>query len=319
MQAKDYIPLIGLKNTDPELLAFFEEHNLGKPPKTLNANQGTKGMKGLPKEISFRFGFDIKNDAFYPPISPKNDNYNFEAYVENIAIYGNSIKKLGLSPDFWEGLIQPNATYEEFKNYFSVDDGATFGVKSLTDLCIINGWFNDAKNEISALKLSIKTDWELMSYIDFAKDNEHNSLKHADALIVKWLFDMKFFNLQESVYHENLSYQLEDILDFTKKHLKNHVWISQLNQERSLGVFISNLMKNTSYKTKNEESVTLFFDDQYIKASGQWQKYEEEKEKGDYKKLGEFEKGLLLTDVQSKSLLEDVTQQYKDFLNNKKV
>jgi hypothetical protein len=43
MTLTNLINLIGLKSTDPKIATWFETYNLGKPPKTINSNQDTKG------------------------------------------------------------------------------------------------------------------------------------------------------------------------------------------------------------------------------------------------------------------------------------
>lgn len=70
MKQTEIIELIGLKSTEPKLIAFFEKYGL-KAPKTVNANSSGKAIRHKEYNIDFDFHYDIVNDAFYPPVSPK--------------------------------------------------------------------------------------------------------------------------------------------------------------------------------------------------------------------------------------------------------
>ncbi|MDQ1148086.1 hypothetical protein [Sphingobacterium zeae] len=42
IKQSELIKLVGLASTDTSLVQFFERHGLGKLPKTITSNQGTK-------------------------------------------------------------------------------------------------------------------------------------------------------------------------------------------------------------------------------------------------------------------------------------
>ena len=61
MTITDIINLIGSKSTDQNILQWFEKYELKKPPKTINANQGSKSFDDKQNELSYYFFFDITN------------------------------------------------------------------------------------------------------------------------------------------------------------------------------------------------------------------------------------------------------------------
>lgn len=315
MQAKDLVQFVGLQSTFPEMESFFEKNELGKPPKTVNANQGRKGASDKKRGISYFFGFDIKNDLYYPPVCAKSDNYTFYCYLQNIALFSRTNKKAKVSEDFWEDFFHPESTYEDFKTYFSVEDGVRFAQKKLNDICVLKAWFDTNKNEVTSIEMGILEHWELLSQHDFNEDNEYNRMKHADALIVKWLFDQCYLVLSEDVYAKGLGYGLEEIRDFVQQNLKNHVWDNQLNQDRDLGLFISKISSNSSYMQQNGERVNIYFNHQYIKEAGLWDEYQKIEDHND---RDEFEENILLTENQSRELLNSLSKVYHTFRTTKK-
>ena len=45
MTAKNLIEFIGLESTNPKIVDWLNQNEIGKPPKTVNANQGEKYIK----------------------------------------------------------------------------------------------------------------------------------------------------------------------------------------------------------------------------------------------------------------------------------
>ncbi len=116
------IALLGLKSTDPALLEFFAARKMKKPPKTVNANQSAKLLADPQSKVSYRFQFDITHDDFYPPVSPKKDNYNFECYLMTIALFSKERRKTQtpayIHPEgFWDGYLHPDSSRAEYMAY----------------------------------------------------------------------------------------------------------------------------------------------------------------------------------------------------------
>ena len=118
MKQSDLINLIGLKSTDQKLVDFFEKNNFGKPPKTVNANQGNKFVDLKALNLSFCFEYNIMNDNFQPPICAKNDNYTFVAYLSSVNFLPKAISVKNSdqkTEDFWDISPKPNTFLELIK------------------------------------------------------------------------------------------------------------------------------------------------------------------------------------------------------------
>src|SRR5687768_14522584 len=87
MTQQDLIQLIGLKSTDPQLLAHFEKYGLNKPPKSLTPNNSSKIIYDKERNLSYAFSFEVRNDRFYPPmdVDAKNPDYKFVAWLTEIS------------------------------------------------------------------------------------------------------------------------------------------------------------------------------------------------------------------------------------------
>lgn len=277
------INLIGLKSTDPQLIAAFKENNIAAPPKSVNANQGSKTCRDKITGFEYLFRFDIVHDKFYPPISPRNDDYTFEAYLSGISLYDNDksfLKKYGAQPlEFWGTHIHPNSSFEEamtyFNNSYKENKYDIFFKKSLNEIAGIKAWFTSDEKIVKAIELAIIETPEIFSHYDFKRDNPHNSTKEAYTLLVKWMFDNKLLKLPQDVYEQTLSLDYNEILEFTETHLHNHVWDSQIVDMPHLRRYLYTIKTANKVEDEQGNEVDVYIKHIFIKAAGAWEKYQE--------------------------------------------
>jgi hypothetical protein len=330
MTLKSITELVGLKSTDAKIIEFFETQSLASPPKTITSNQSSKDFKDKKTNIVYYFKYHIDNDNFYPPVSPKNDNYKFECYLYSIAVFEKSSNKkkaiIEYPIDFWKGFINPNSNFEECEAYFNgtykTSEYSIFFSKPLNDFIEIKVWFSTDKKELKTIEVSIITHNELVSYIDFKQNNIYNTTKQAYTLLVKWLFDNQYLQLPSSTYVQGLSLDHNEILTFVTTHLKKHIWDNQITDTEGLRSFLYKITSNNDIEVEDGKKINVFIKHLFIKSSGLWDKhqkiYENDEDDDKYKKIDELESGIVLNEAQSNHFLKTLSDMFELFKKYKK-
>ena len=310
--------LIALKSTDERITTWFETHNLGKPPKSVNANQGEKYLKDKINNLEYKFKFDITNDKFSPPVSPKNDDYNFICYLS--AIIYNDKKGFTIPENFWEGYIKNNPDYDDYLNFFEnpniQSNGNVFFEKKLNEIACIKVWFNKKKNKPDAIQLEIIEECSIIEHHWFKVLNQYNTTKPAYTLLVKWLFDNKYLLLPERVYDFGLSKNHSEILEFTATYLKNHIWDNQITNEYCLRSFLYKISSNNNIEISETEKVNVYLPFLYLKAAGVWDQHQKIYNSNDqdrFEKSDALAESTKLNDIQIQSFLHTITQMFELF------
>ena len=326
MKITDIINLIGLKSTDKEILQWFEKSELKNPPKTINANQGSKSINDKLNELSYYFYFDITNDKFYPPKSSKNDNYTFDCYLKSVSVFERNKKGNTDKPDgFWENNINPNSNYDECCKYFNIEakqtDNHTFFSKKINEIVEIKVWMTPNSEQIKSIYLGIKEEVEVISVYDFKENNEHNTVKQAYLLIVKWLFDKHFFLLPEDIYAKGLSFDVHEIRTFVSNNLLNHIWDNQLDlgNEPDLYKFLFGMNSNSNIELKNEEKMNVYVRNLFLQEAGVWEEHQRiYNDAYDTEKLLNLEKSTFLNEEQSRTFVNRLNNLYNHYKTHKK-
>lgn len=316
MNLTEVVAILGLKSTDPQVSAFFEKCALGAPPKLITANQGSKYVKDKAHEIEYKFSFDITNDHYYPPVSPKNDEYKFECFISSISLFNRKKKNATLPREFWSGHPDPDFSVDEYMKYFGLATVEPIARKKLDNDSELVVWFDEKKQQISAMEARLIEQHELLSQYELRPNNEYNTVKQAYLLLVKWLFDQQYLVLPEAVYKNDPGTDDESIRHFVQEHLKNHVWDNQLNQGRELTSFLYQLTHNSSYETKDGRRVTIYMKHLFLQEAGVWEKRQKLYDK-DINKCDAFEKTVQLDARQKEAFLKRLTTEYKDFKENR--
>lgn len=322
MTITETINLVGLKSTDPKMIQWFEKHELKKPPKTINANQGSKSFDDKQNELSYYFFFNIINEKFYPPKSPKNDDYSFDCFLTNIYLFERKKKGNIEKPiEFWEDYIHPNATYEECCLFFDkkVEESSNRGFfsKTLNELVEIRVCMTGDKKNIQSIDLYIKEENEFFSQYDFKEDNEHNTTKQGYLLVVKWLFDNRFLVLSEAIYAEGLGFKDQEIRTFIATHLRNHVWDNQieLSKEPDLYKFLFKINSNSNVTLSNGEIINVYVQNLFLQAAGVWEEIQRISNEDDYKyeDITRLEKSAFLNEEQSIVFMNTLTHFFNKY------
>jgi hypothetical protein len=163
---------------------------------------------------------------------------------------------------------------------------------------------------------------------DFKPDNEGNTMKQANLLIVKWLFDQRYLVLPEEVDQQGLSFNDDDIQKFIQAHLKNHVWDNQCNQGHELSSFLYHMTSRDYYETTTGEKVGIRIKHLVIREAGVWEKYQQLSEQwklaaasdpADYGgQLESLERSTRLNEIQQKALMKTLTAAYQAFKTTRK-
>ena len=326
MTITDIINLIGSKSTDQNILQWFEKYELKKPPKTINANQGSKSFDDKQNELSYYFSFDITNDEFYPPKSAKNDDYTFDCYLKSVSVFERNKKGNTEKPNgFWENYINPNSTYEECCTFFNNEakhtDYYTFFRKSLNDIVEIKVWMTPNKEQIRTIELCIKEEVEIFSIYNFKENNEHNTVKQAYLLIVKWLFDNHFLLLSEEVYSKGLSLDIQEIRVFVSLNLLNHIWDNQIDlfKEPDLYKFLFSVNSNSNIELINGEKMNVYARNLFLQEAGVWEEHQRiYNDAYDTEKLLNLEKSTFLNEKESRAFVNTLTNLYNHYKTHKK-
>ncbi|MDR2875256.1 MAG: hypothetical protein LBV44_04945 [Methylobacillus sp.] len=329
MKVDDIIGLIGLKSTAPELLQFFAAADLDTPPQLITANQGNQSIKDKQRKLDFQFKFNIINEKFYPPVSPKKDNYRFECYLTQATLFSeDSSKKKKADPkpaDFWLGFINPQSSYDQCLAALpgaTVSDQTYKGEplhtiisKKLNGLVELTLWLEPDHSRITTMELSLIEDWELYGHLYF--NGGLGAIEQSYiALLVKWLFDRKYLLLPDEAYRETLNFDKAVLLEFSAKYLKNHIWKTQLIDAPFLRYFLSHIRTNKNIEDAQKD---MFIDHLYIRAAEKWADYKAlNKRDGNYseatKALNDFKNNFpFLDEAQSKAFMQRLSSLFEDF------
>lgn len=272
MKQSEIISLVGLASTDPKLLAFFAHHGL-KSPKSVNANQSGKVVRYKEYNIDFVFDFDIVHDDYYPPVSAKQNDYDFIAYLRDAYFYPPG-KHNKIPADFWDVTPDPAASYDEFAHYFQLAEPGNF-TKKLNPLIEIEADYSLKKQKCEHIACSIAQEREIVSYHFFDPDNEHNLWPEAYTFLIKWLFDNRFLEVADSVYQLGLPASHHAILEFVTRHLKNRLWNNQLKAVPELFGFLQAIRSNNGvWKDENKKKVVLYQNHLFLMANGKYDAYQ---------------------------------------------
>lgn len=270
IKQSELIKLVGLASTDTSLVQFFERHGLGKLPKTITSNQGTKSIICKSLNISFWFAYDITNDHFQPPISPRNDNYKFKAYLSSIIFTHREHSGKHPDPkpkDFWDVLPPPSASREETEMVMGPpvhinDDSWSYKLSIAEEKNLVLNYTKSSRNQLSYNSwISIRQESEIVSRVFYDRKNDFENfpfLRRAHSTIIKWLFDSRFLQLNEDVYQLPLKGDAETILDFVEHHLKNHLWKNQLVDTDQLSSFLYHITTNRIVQDPEGNRVSLY-------------------------------------------------------------
>lgn len=272
MRQTEIIELIGLSSTDSKLLAFFEKYELKKPPKTVNSNSSGVAIRHKEYQIDFDFDYDIINEAFYPPVSPKNDDYNFIAYLKAVYFYLPK-KNDTRNNDFWDITPNPKEEFEEFENYFGKIDNGYFK-KTYKELINIVAQYEIKKNKCEYVSFIIKQEREIISSDFFDQNNEYNLWPEAYTFLIKWLFDNRFLNISNEIYNRGLDPSHQAIVEFVQSNLKNKLWNNQLKEVPNLYPFLNIIRSNNKiWKDENKNQVVFYQNNLFLIATGNYEQY----------------------------------------------
>ncbi|MBC9915534.1 hypothetical protein [Chitinophaga varians] len=316
MTVHDFISLMGTKSTDPAISRLFETYGLGKPPKSVNANQGSKGFKDKPNNLSFTFRFDITNDRFYPPVSPKKDDYNFDGHLSSIVLYSEDRKR---TPDpkpaaFWDGFIHPAATYGDCQAFFSTGNNErNIFRKPVSEVAELMVWMSQDLSRITDMELRLKEDREIFSHYDFNQTSPLNTIKQAYPLLVKWLFDHRYLLLPEDAYRETLSVDHAVLLDFTTRYLKDHIWDTQVIDDPELISFLFNIARSSNITLPGGEKINIFIRTLYIEVAGKTAQRQELYDNSSMDEVDALERSIWLEEAQCRSFLQMLSDTFTLF------
>ncbi|NML38839.1 hypothetical protein HHL17_16655 [Chitinophaga sp. G-6-1-13] len=318
MTVHNLINLMGTKSTDPAISQLFETFGLGKPPKTVNANQGDKGFKDKLNNLKFGFKFNITNDRFYPPVSPKKDDYNFECYMHSVVLYSEDRKK---APDpkpaaFWEGFIHPSGTYDDCLAFFGQEkfaDPRPIFEKQVSDIAKVMVWMSQDGSRITDMELRLDEAREIFSQYDFNDSDKYNTVRQAYTLLVKWLLDSRFLILPEEAYREPLNTDHAAILDFTGRYLKRHIWDTQLIADPVVISFLYHISSNRTIILPDGEKVNVYIKNLYIKVAGKAAQRQELYDNSTMDEVDALERSLWLDEAQCEVFLQTLSETFALF------
>ena len=109
----------------------------------------------------------------------------------------------------------------------------------------------------------------------FKEKNDHNTIKQAYLLIIKWLFDNRFLLLPDNIYTKGLSFASKEIREFLFAHLHNHIWVNQSNRlkEPAIPQFLFNIDCDRDIELINEEKMNEFARNLFLKEAGVREEY----------------------------------------------
>ncbi|ERJ57671.1 hypothetical protein [Sphingobacterium paucimobilis] len=326
IKQSELIALIGLSSTNARLVDFFERHDLGKLPKSLTPNQGTKSIIYKPLNISFWFKYDIKNDIFQPPISPRNDNYKFVAYLSSILFthVDHSNKRPDPKPqDFWDVLPSPGLHPQEIEHligsplYENEVEKAYEKPEGKENILTIKYTKNGKDNISYSSWIAIREQLEIVNRDFFNRSIELESfpfLRRAYTAIIKWLFDSRFLSIDDNLYQLPLKAEQDHILDFVDQHLNSHLWKNQLKDLPYLPSFLYAITTNRKLTDPKGNTVSFYIRDIILTALDQKETFEDLYEDS-FNAVDQFLNGIVFDDNLYKQLSILLTEKFNVFHN----
>lgn len=318
MHVSELVGLVGAKGADERLIEWFAQQGLGKPPKSVTANQGRKSIKDKVRGMEHHFAFDIINDCFYPPVSLKGGG--LECHLQAVSLFSHAPRRSAVLPDgFWDGWVGPDSSFEECVVFFGgqpEDFGDTHMFRrAVGEVAELKVWFSKKKQRVDIIDVRLREDRQFIGWHDFDPDNVHNTMKQASTLLVKWLFDGKYLVLDDAIYQRGLQDMHADILHFVHQHLKNHVWASQLVDDPALRRMLSHTQTSRRLTLKHGEVLELFAGHLYLKAANLWDAYQtlyNDDSPEDWSgAVADFERGVVLDARQRQAFLAMLNDAYR--------
>lgn len=286
MKQSELIALLGLPSTDLKMVDFFERYQIGKLPKSITPNQRSKSILYKPMNISFWFEYDIKNNKFQPPLSPRGDDYKFVAYLAGIMFshVDDSVKTPDpKSPDFWDVTPSPLHSFQNMENLMGkpTEDGdheTIFEWLIDEDKKLTVRYTKDKKNNLMvSSRISIIQQREIINRAFFNEAyhaEDFPFIRRAHTCIIKWLFDRKFLLLDVNGYQTKLKAETTALLDFVQSHLKGHLWANQIIAEKGLRSFLYVVTTNKNIKDEQGNKIPFYIRDIILDCMGKKREFE---------------------------------------------
>lgn len=282
MTQKELLGLVGLKATDPLVLAHFERYGLGQPPKNLASNNKVKIIEDKERNLSYIFSFDITNDHFYPPVDVglKNPGHKFMAYLSEIGFLSKepSIEK----PDpkeasFWDLTLPPQASLEQVCQWYGPATGSfqkklTFK-KEIGPMLELEARYNEQKQAFAGNSVSIIEYDEIIGHYYIGKDPYFDFLAHLYAMLIKWLFDNRYLLIGEAINWDGLSANAQKVSDWIQRHLNGHLWDNQVTDTPHLRKFLFTVISNATVTGERGEEIDFSFINTLLRLFGQYEAY----------------------------------------------
>lgn len=324
MKQHELMELIGLATTDVKMVNFFEQHQLGKLPKRITPNQNTKSLIFKPLNISFWFKYDITNNRFQPPISPKNDDYKFVAYLSSIMFthVDDSVKKPDPKDDaFWDVIPSPLHSGEEIAKLMGPPtyeiDSLTIYEKIIEEDKVLKVFYNrEKKNTLTtSCQVSIVEQSEILSRIFFDSKYNHESmvfLRNSFAIIIKWLYDNHYLMLDQQIYQRKLANNTDDVLTFIHQELNSHLWSNQLTNETYLGSFLYTISSNRNTYDANGNKVYFYIQDIILDCLGKREEFEKVYEEN-FNQVDYYLDAIVFDGELYRKVIDQLTIKFKQF------
>jgi len=323
MKQSDLIALIGLPSNDPKLIAFFEKYQLGKIPKTITTNQGTKSVLYKPLNLSFWFKYDIKNERFQPPVSPTGDNYKFLPYLKSVMFnhVDDTVKTPDPKPkDFWDLIPHPRESYQKVADLMGqpaekMDTQTTFEMTIGADTLLTVQYNQDNKGTLkSSTWVSIIEQSEIVSAVFFDPKYQQEDFpfkRRAYSAIIKWLYNKGWLLLQEQEYGQQLNSEAA-LLDFIGMKLKGHLWANQIADIKYLRSFLYTICSNRSIRDKHGNKISFYIRDIVLECMGKKNEFDI-LYKGPFEHIDLFLNELIFDDQIYEKIAANLTARYEIF------
>lgn len=283
MTQQDLIKLVGLKISNPQIIAHFDVLGLRQPKYETN-NSGGPHINHKEKNTYYSFGKDVYHEACYPP-SKEGKPAKWVTYLKSITLFNSDdIHKKGdiKEASFWNVTPPPTATLAEIEAYFGKPvqisekhDNIRFS-KKINNLVEIYCSVSLQRQAMSLLEVRVSEEHELIAHYIFIDYPEGSSDIHSSGaadqnaqwMLVKWLHDSKQLNVGQNV---NLNATKQDILAFVHQYLKGKLWQNQLtNQDRQFVYFVSDAMH---VEDEKGDKLILWHKKTLLKAIGKLDEY----------------------------------------------
>ena len=265
MNQKECYDLIGLPATDPKVLEYFAKYELGKVPKTANTSCAVMGKTIEDKErnIIFSFKWDLTNDRFYPPVSPKKDNYNFNLFLSKISIGRNYPRKRFYfnDPDFYDVTHSLDTSYDALVKLYGEPDkryNVVFS-KNLTSDFRLRVFYDPKIDSCIEITYEIITCAHFLNHYDFNQNEQSYVQDEAlSCMLVKWLYDNHYLKIDDKYYQTKVLNTKESVRNLVNQALRGHLWDNQITAEPLLRNFLFYVGSARTLKNENGEEVSFY-------------------------------------------------------------